>query len=140
MSNVPALVCLQLYAIKYTESDSLSFSLCVFLVCMFCAVALISIAAGTAVTEPSSDDNVTAAILTLSTDSGGALEVEVVVEVSATDGTASEFNGTFPVVNSLSCVHTSQLVEVISARQLRSWSLLLLVLLMVLELMFQCWS
>ena len=44
-----------------------------------------------AVTEPSSDQNLTAAILTLSTDSGGALEVEVVVEVSSTDGSASEF-------------------------------------------------
>ena len=44
-----------------------------------------------AVTEPSSDQNLTAAILTLSTDSGGALEAEVVVEVSSTDGSASEF-------------------------------------------------
>ena len=42
-----------------------------------------------AVTEPSSDQNVTAATLTLTTSSGGSLEAEVVVEVMATAGTAS---------------------------------------------------
>ena len=55
---------------------------------VFLSVATVIIS-DVAVTEPSSDQNVTAATLTLTTSSGGSLEAEVVVEVMATAGTAS---------------------------------------------------
>ena len=42
------------------------------------------------VTEPNSSQDLTLAILTLTTSSGGALESEIVVTVTATEGTASE--------------------------------------------------
>ena len=55
---------------------------------VFLSVATVTIS-DVAVTEPSSDQNVTAATLTLTTSSGGSLEAEVTVEVMATAGTAS---------------------------------------------------
>ena len=42
-----------------------------------------------AVTEPSSDQDVMAATLTLTTSSGGALDVKIIVVVTAMAGTAS---------------------------------------------------
>ena len=54
------------------------------------AVATV-VLSGVAVTEPSSSQDVTlAGFLTLVTSSGGALEAEVVVAVTATAGTASK--------------------------------------------------
>ena len=41
-------------------------------------------------TEPTNNENFTAAILTLITSSGGALETDIVVNVTASGGTASE--------------------------------------------------
>ena len=53
-------------------------------------VATVTIAA-MGVTEPRSDQDLIAATLTLTTSSGGSLEAMIVVEVTATGGTASKF-------------------------------------------------
>ena len=55
---------------------------------LICTVATVTIS-DVAVTEPSSDQDVTAATLTLTTSSGGALDVEIIVVVTAMAGTAS---------------------------------------------------
>ena len=53
------------------------------------AVATV-VLSGVAVTEPSNSQDVVVGFLTLITSSGGALEAEIVVAVTATAGTASE--------------------------------------------------
>ena len=53
------------------------------------AVATV-VLSGVAVTEPSSSQDVIVGFLTLITSSGGALDAEIVVAVTATSGTASE--------------------------------------------------
>ena len=60
------------------------------------AVATVNIN-GAIVTEPRSSQNMTVATLTLTTSSGGALKSEVVVTVTATEGTASEYNFVIPL-------------------------------------------
>ena len=55
-----------------------------------------------AVTEPSSDQDVTAATLILTTSSGGSLDVNVVVEVRAFADTASESFSVITMIISVS--------------------------------------